>query len=367
VSRCTPLLCVFVLALSAGCGSTPNQPTSHPFTVEGVDSARTIMGDSRVLSYQVWASVVAVAPVSGTVDLSITLSGGGAPPMTHREPSTVSIPAGQRHQFYVVLADPAPATAAHSSVQVTVTLGDGAGQRVQASGSAAVRNITAPELTASAERTTLAAGETTRIHWRASGATSVNITPRIVGAILPAEGAIEITPCPGTTIFDVWTQNLSGEARVRIPVTVDPPPMTPWFCGVWSGQSSETWTDANGTPGSWSGGVTLSLFQSGGQIVGYLERSLQSNGLLVRPLDGRVGSANGSIAATIPAQPPGFPTESGPRFACPIELAARLSTDGATLVGTFRAQCRPEGGPEVTLSGQFDARKLDPPYPRRWP
>ena len=165
---------------------------------------------------------------------------------------------------------------------------------------------------------------------------------------------------------DVWTHNLSGEARVRIPGTVDPPPVTPWFCGAWSGPSRETWTDANGTPGSWSGGVTLSLFQSGGQVVGHLVRGLQLNGLLVRPLDGRAGSSNGSIAATIPAQPPGFPNESGPRFACPIELEARLSPDGATLTGTFRAQCRPAGGGEVTLRGQFDAGKLDPAYPRRW-
>ena len=117
-----------------------------------------------------------------------------------------------------------------------------------------------------------------------------------------------------SSVFDVWTHNLSGEAHVRIPVTVDPPPMTPWFCGIWSGPGSETWTDANGTPGSWSGGVTLSLFQSGGQVVGYLVRSLQLNGLLVRPVEAR--ASNGSIVATIAARPPGFPHEPGPRFAC---------------------------------------------------
>jgi hypothetical protein len=277
----------------------------------------------------------------------------------------VSIPAGERHQFYVVLPDPAPGTPAHSIAQVTVTLVDGAGQRAEASGSAAVRDIKPPELTASVDRTTLAAGETTVLHWRASGASGANIDPRVTSALLPAEGSIEITPCPGTTVFDVSTGNLSGVVHVRIPVTVDPPPMTPWACGMWSGPSTETWTDANGTPGSWAGGVTLSLFQSGGRIVGYLTRDLQLHGLLFRPIDGRAGPSNGSIAATVPAQPPGFPHEPGPRFACPIELDARLTPDGATLAGTFRAQCRPEGAGEVTLQGQFDARRTDPPYPRR--
>jgi hypothetical protein len=110
VSRFTPLSCALVLSLSAGCGSTPNEPTSRPFTVEGLSSTHNIMLESQVLSYQVWASVVAAGPVSGTVDLSIMLSGGGAPPLIH-EPRTVSIPPGERREFYVVLPDSAPGTA----------------------------------------------------------------------------------------------------------------------------------------------------------------------------------------------------------------------------------------------------------------
>ncbi len=136
-----------------------------------------------------------------------------------------------------------------------------------------------------------------------------------------------------------------------------PPPRTPWYCGTWSGASTETWTDSAGTPGSWSGGVTLSGFQSGERVTGYFVRDLQLHGLLVRPLDARTGRSNGSLVATVPASAAGFPNESGPRFACPIELEAQLTPDGSRLSGTFKAQCSPEPGREVTLRGQFDAGK----------
>ena len=163
---------------------------------------------------------------------------------------------------------PDPAAAAHTIVQVTITLDDGAGHRGQATASGPVRDFAVPELTAQAERTTLAAGETTRLQWRASGATFVNISPIVGGPGFPGEGVTEITPCPGTTVFDVWTHNISGEVHVPIPITVASPGRAPWFCGIRSGPSTETWTDSTGVPGSLSGAVRLSAFQSGGRITG---------------------------------------------------------------------------------------------------
>ena len=83
--------------------------------------------------------------------------------------------------------------------------------------------------------------------------------------------------------------------------------------------------------------MTLSGFQSGERVTGYFVRDLQLHGLLVRPLDARTGRSNGSLVATVPASAAGFPNESGPRFACPIELEAQLTPDGSRLSGTFTA------------------------------
>jgi hypothetical protein len=249
-------------------------------------------------------------------------------------------------------------------VQVTITVGDASGRLAQATGSGVVRDFLVPDLTASADRTALSAGETTWIRWRATNTTFVNINPIVPGVPgFPAEGSTEITPCPGATVFDVSAGNISGDAHVPIPITVAAPPRTPWFCGNWSGTVSETWADSAGTPGSFSGGVTLSAFESGGRVRGRFVRSLPLNGLLARPLDAP-GRSDGGLVATIPASAPGFPNEPGPRFACPIELDARLSPDGSTITGTFRAQCRPDGAGEVTLRGQFEAFRQDNSYPQ---
>jgi hypothetical protein len=219
-----------------------------------------------------------------------------------------------------------------------------------------------PALTASVERAALGAGEITRLAWRASGTSFVLIEP-IRGLSLPAAGSLDLTPCPGVTEFDVGTHNLSGEAHVRIPVTVSAAPSLPWYCGTWSGPSTETWTDSGGQPGSWAGGVTISAFQSAGRVTGYVWRDLPMHGLITRPLDARA-SPGGRLAATIPATAAGFPNEAGPRFACPLELRADSSLDGATLTGTFSGRCTLAANREVTLEGRFDATRDPNPYPR---
>jgi hypothetical protein len=359
--RDATVLVACVAAFSTGCGSSesPTGPTSLPITIQDVGGSRRLT-DSGGHTYAVWATVVTRAAVTGAGEVTVTLSGGAAPAQTFREPRVFSLPPGTGMLNFQI---PDQAGVAHTVVQITIALTD-AGNHPQATGSGALVDVVAPAMTASAERTDLSAGETTTLRWRATGngGIAVVINP-ISGVIFPPEGSTEITPCPGNTVFELSTHNISGEAHVQVPVTVGPPPRTPWYCGTWSGASTETWTDSAGTPGSWSGGVTLSAFQSGDRITGYFVRDLQLHGLLVRPLDARAGPSNGSLVATVPAAAAGFPNESGPRFACPIELEAQLTPDGSQLRGTFKGQCTPEPGREVTLRGQFDATRHDPPYP----
>jgi hypothetical protein len=350
-----------VLALTAGCGSTtsPTGPTSLPVTIQDVGGSRRLT-DSGGHTYAIWATVVTAAAVTGPGEITVTLTGGAAPPQTYREPRAFSLAPGTGMLNFQI---PDQAGVAHTVVQITMALTD-AGNHPQATGSGAVRDFLPPELAASVARTALSAGETTTLQWRATGTGSIAVIINpIIGVIFPPEGSTEITPCPGNTVFDLSTHNISGESHVHVPVTVGPPPRTPWYCGTWSGASTETWTDSAGTPGSWSGGVMLSGFQSGGRVTGYFVRTLQLNGLLVRPLDARAGPSDGSLLATVPASAAGFPNESGPRFACPIALDAQLTPNGSRLRGTFTAQCTPEPGREVTLRGQFDAGKDDTPYP----
>src|SRR4029078_1709391 len=97
-----------------------------------------------------------------------------------------------------------------------------------------------PALTASVERAALGGGEITRLAWRAAGASLVLIEP-IRGLSLPAAGSLDLTPCPGVTEFDVGTHNLSGEAHVRIPVTVSAAPSLPWCFGTRPGSAAQAW------------------------------------------------------------------------------------------------------------------------------
>jgi hypothetical protein len=352
---------VTVLALTTGCGSStsPTGPTSLPVTIQDVGGLRHLT-ESGGHTYAVWATVVTTSAVTGAGEVTVTLSGGAAPPQTYREPRVFSLPPGTGMLNFQI---PDQAGVAHTMVQVTITLND-TGGHPQATGSGALVDIVTPALTASADRTALSAGETTTLRWRATGngGVAVSIDP-IAGVIFPPEGSTQITPCPGDTVFDLSTHNISGDAHVQVPVTVGPPPRTPWYCGTWSGPSTETWTDSTGTPGSWSGGVALSGFQSGDRVTGYFLRTLPMNGQLVRPLDARTGPSTGSLVVTVPASAAGFPDESGPRFACPIELAAQLTPDGSLLHGTFTAQCTPQPGREVTLRGTFDASRDSRPYP----
>jgi hypothetical protein len=352
---------VTVLALTTGCGSatSPTGPTSLPVTIQDVGGSRHLT-ESGGHTYAVWATVVTRTAVTGSGEVTVTLSGGAAPPQTYREPRVFAIPPGTGMLNFQI---PDQASVAHTMAQVTMALNEGS-SHPQATGSGALVDVVAPTLTASADRTALSAGETTTLRWHATGNGGVAvIVDPIAGVIFPAEGSTEITPCPGTTVFDLSTHNISGEAHVQVPITVGPPPRTPWFCGTWSGASTETWTDSAATPGSWSGGVALSGFQSGDRVTGYFLRTLQLNGQLVRPLDARTGPATGSLVATLPASAAGFPDEPGPRFACPIALEAQLTPDGAQLHGTFTAQCTPQPGREVTLHGQFDATRDSRPYP----
>ncbi|MEO5819840.1 MAG: hypothetical protein ABIT71_04995 [Vicinamibacteraceae bacterium] len=361
MSRHTRFLCTLLLVITAGCNATPSPtgPTASAVAVLDVSATRRI-GTSQSRVYEVWATVTTGGLAATVVTTSVTLSGGSAPPLTHSEPGTGSIKPGESRGLYVIVPD-GPTDPVRSVVEVAVTLDDGAGHRSQAAGSGVVRDFGPPELTASVERATLAAGDVTRIHWRATNTAGVVIDP-IVGALFPSEGSTEITPCPGTTMFDVRTGNVSGDAHILIPVTVGGAPRLPWYCGTWSGPATETWTDSAGAPGSWNGAVTLAAFQSAGRVTGHVVRNLPLHGNLVRPLTASV-SAAGGLTATVPAEAAGYPRESGPRFACPIELDARLSPDGATLSGTFTAQCTPEANRIVTLQGRFDATRHENPYP----
>ena len=164
--------------------------------------------------------------------------------------------------------------------------------------------------------------------------------------------------CPGATVFDVWTQNLSGESHTPVTITVGAPPRTPWFCGTWSGPSTESWTDSGGEPGAWSGGVTVVAFQSGGRVTGQFVRDLQLHGRLARTLEAAAGPG-GTLNGTVPTDR----FEPGPRFGCPVTVDARLSSDAMSLTGTFTGRCTLDGSRDVSLQGRFEASKQPNPYP----
>ena len=189
-----------VFALTTGCGSStsPTGPTPLPVTIQDVGGSRHLT-ESGGHTYAIWATVVTRAAVTGAGEVTVTLSGGAAPPQTYREPRVFSLPPGSGMLDFQI---PDQAGVAHTMVQVTIALSD-TGGHPQATGSGALVDIVAPALTASADRTALSAGETTTLRWRATGngGVAVSIDP-IAGVIFPAEGSTEITPCPGTTVFE---------------------------------------------------------------------------------------------------------------------------------------------------------------------
>ena len=259
---------------------------------------------------------------------------------------------------------PDQAGVAHTVVQITMALTD-AGNHPQATGSGALRDFVAPELAASVTRTALSAGETTTLQWRATGTGSIAVIINpIDGVNLPTRGPQPRSRrAPAIRCSTLSTHNISGEAHVQVPVTVGPPPRTPWSCGTWSGASTETWTDSAGTPGSWSGGVTLSGFQSGERVTGYFVRDLQLHGLLVRPLDARAGRSNGSLRRDGAGVGRGLPQRIGAALRLPDRAGGAADTRRlAAAAAPSRRSARPEPGREVTLRGQFDAGK-DGTYP----
>ena len=253
-----------VLALTTGCGSTtsPTGPTSLPVTIQHVGGSRRLT-DSEGYTYAIWATVVTAAAVTGPGEITVTLSGGAAPAQTYREPRAFSLAPGTWMLNFQI---PDQAGVAHTVVQITMALTDagkhphgnrvGRGQGLPAPGVGGLSG--AHGLVSWRDDDSAVARHSNRQHRR-------HHQPHHRRDLRP-EGSTEITPCPGNTVFDLSTHNISGESHVHVPVTVGPPPRTPWYCGTWSGASTETWTDSAGTPGSWSGGVMLSGFQSGGRV-----------------------------------------------------------------------------------------------------
>ena len=254
-------LCTCVLALAAACSSSskgPTEPTSAPVTLTDVFVSRHVDA-AHVPLYEAWATVISAGPAATVVDATITLSGGAPTPLAHREPRVVPVPAGQHRVLQFAIPD-RPGNPPYTTFQITLTVDDAAGHRGAAEASGSVKDFPIPAVTASVDRTTLAAGETTTLRWRATGTTFVNIAQFAAGPTLPAEGSIEATPCPGVTVFDVWTQNLSGESHTPVTITVGAPPRTPWFCGTWSGPSTESWTDSEVNPARGRGASPSSRF-----------------------------------------------------------------------------------------------------------
>ena len=207
---------------------------------------------------------------------------------------------------------PNQAGVAHTVVQITMALTD-AGNHPQATGSGAVRDFLPPELAASVARTALSAGETTTLQWRATGTGSIAVIINpIIGVIFPPEGSTEITPCSGNTVFDLSTHNISGAAHVQVPVTVGPTADALVLRDVVGRQHRDV--DRFGRHAGLVVGRRDAVgVPVGGRVTGYFVRTLQLNGLLVRPLDARAGPSDGSLLATVPASAAGFPNESGPR------------------------------------------------------
>ena len=119
--RCAAVLFT-VVALTTGCGSTPSPtgPTSLPVTIQDVGGSRRLT-DSGGHTYAIWATVVTAAAVTGSGEITVTLSGGAAPPQTYREPRIFSLPPGTGMLNFQI---PDQAGVAHTAVQITMALTD---------------------------------------------------------------------------------------------------------------------------------------------------------------------------------------------------------------------------------------------------
>ena len=190
-------LCTSVLALAAACSSSskgPTEPTSAPVTLTDVFVSRHIDA-AHAPVYEAWATVISAGPAATVVDATITLSGGAPAPLAHREPRVVPVPAGQHRVLQFAIPD-RPGNPLYTTFQITLTVDDAAGHRGAAEASGTVKDFPIPAVTASVDRTTLAAGETTTLRWRATGTTFVNIAQFAAGPTLPAEGSIRSHALP---------------------------------------------------------------------------------------------------------------------------------------------------------------------------
>jgi hypothetical protein len=168
--RFARMLCACVLSLAAACGSSskpPTGPTSAPVTLTDVFVSRHVDA-AQVPIYKAWATVIAAGQAATVVDATVTLSGGAPSPLAHREPRVVPVPAGQNRVLQFDIPD-RPGNPLYTTFQITLTVDDAAGHRGAAEASGTVKDFPVPDLTASADRTTLAAGETTTLRWRATG------------------------------------------------------------------------------------------------------------------------------------------------------------------------------------------------------
>ncbi len=138
--RCAAVLFT-VVGFATGCGSTasPTGPTTLPVSIHDVGGSRRLT-DSGGHTYAIWATVETTAAVTGPGEITVTLSGGAAPPQTYREPRIFSLSPGTGMLNFQI---PDQAGVAHTAVQITMALTD-AGNRAQATGSGAVRRLPGP-------------------------------------------------------------------------------------------------------------------------------------------------------------------------------------------------------------------------------
>jgi phospholipase C len=263
---------VLILAVLIGCGgggvAAPpvNSGPSQAVIAFAASSSTIVQGQSTTLSWKVTnGGSFSISPAVASGSLPLTGSASVSPSQT---------------TTYVATATDANGKAATSSITVTV-----------------VPTGSAPTMTLSVSPNVVAAGQTANLTWASTNATSVTISPSVLGddvTSVALSGAAAVSPAAsttytatatgagGVTATAVATVNLLGVTLVASPTTVGP------------GQTASlTWTSANAASVSIDQGI--GTVGSGGSVI------VSPAATTIYTITATNGSATATATATVNA------------------------------------------------------------------
>lgn len=281
-------------------GGNGNNGPSDAVIAFAASSGTIVQGQSTTLSWKVTnAASFSISPAVSSGALPLTGSASVSPAQT---------------TTYVGTAMDANGRAATSSVVVTV-----------------VPQGSAPTMSLSISPTVVAAGQTANLTWASTNATSVAITPSVLGddvTSVALSGAAAVSPTTsttytatatgagGTTAMATATVNLLGVTLVASPATIGP------------GQNATlTWTSANATSVSIDQGIGA-VGSSGSQVVSPAATTIYTitatNGTATATATATV---NAPLAVTLKANPANIAPGSQSTLTWASTGAASLSID----------------------------------------